>query len=248
MTSTLEPRTLFVVFPEKSRDRWMPRDDVIPPYKSRRNVVLPARKFDSTMSISRLLHEFRPLFRMLDEPLTRGAPTLYGFPHRPFLADPFFTSPTVHPAVDLTEEGNNYVVEAELPGVKKENIDISVGDGGRSVTIQGRTFNRRSGDSSGPTTEAGTSQGEAQGEGMYICCALSSGLFTTGAGAGSVVEATSNQLTTERLYSGTSSFTRTVWLLRPVDSSKITAKLIDGVLTVKAPKMEDKESVKINVD
>ncbi|KAF8555245.1 HSP20-like chaperone [Imleria badia] len=178
------------------------------------------------MSISRLLHEFRPLFRMLDEPLTRGPPTLYGFPHRSFLADPFFTSSsTVHPALDLTEEGNSYVVEAELPGVKKENIDISVGDGGRSVTIQGRTFTRRPGDTSESTIETDTSQGEA---------VVSS-------------ETSSNQLTTERLYSGTSSFTRTVWLPRPVDSSKITAKLTDGVLTLKAPKMEDKESIKIEV-
>lgn len=61
-------------------------------------------------------------------------------------------------------------------------------------------------------------------------------------------EKPSNQLTTERLYSGTSSFTRTVWLPRPVDSSKITAKLSDGILMLKAPKMEDKESIKINVD
>ncbi|KAH0831950.1 HSP20-like chaperone [Lanmaoa asiatica] len=177
------------------------------------------------MSVSRLLHEFRPLFRMLEEPLTRG--TAYSFPRRSFLADPFLASPsTIHPALDLTEEGDNYIVEAELPGVKKENVDITVGDGGRSVTIQGRTFSRHPGDSSG-STETNTSQG-----------------------AGAVVnpETSSNQLTTERLYSGTSSFTRTVWLPRPIDSSKITAKLADGILTLKAPKTEDKESIKIDVD
>ena len=120
------------------------------------------------MSISRLFHEFRPFFRMLEEPLTRGPPTLYGFPHRAFLADPLFTSPsTVHPALDLTEEGNSYVVEAELPGVKKENIDISVGEDGRSVTIQGRTISRQPGDSLQSTIETGTSQGE----GTHIFCA-----------------------------------------------------------------------------
>lgn len=69
-------------------------------------------------------------------------------------------------------------------------------------------------------------------------------------GAGGVVgsETPSSQLTTERLYSGTSSFTRTVWLPHPIDSSKITAKLADGILTLKAQKMEDKESIKINID
>ncbi|KAN0087469.1 Translin [Tylopilus felleus] len=186
-------------------------------------------EWPATMSLSRLLHEFRPLFRVLEEPLSR--PPIYGLPHhRSFLADPFFTSPgTVHPALDLTEEGNNYVVEAELPGVKKENIEISVGEGGRSVTIQGRTFSRRPDDSSDTTVETSTSQGES-----------------TGAVVSS--EPPSNQLTTERLYSGTSSFTRTVWLPHPVDSSQITAKLADGVLTLKAPRVEDKESIKINVD
>lgn len=102
---------------------------------------------------------------MLEEPLTRGGPTVYGFPHRSFLADPFFTSPSsVYPALDLTEEGDNYIVEAELPGVKKENIDITVGEGGRSVIIQGRTFSRPPGDSTESSTETSTSQGE----GMYI--------------------------------------------------------------------------------
>lgn len=123
----------------------------------------------STMSIGRLLHEFRPLFRMLEEPLTtRGTPTLYGFPHRSFLPDPFFASPsTIHPALDLTEEGDNYIVEAELPGVKKENVDITVGDGGRSVTIQGRTTSRRPSDSSESTVETDA----PQGQGIHMYCA-----------------------------------------------------------------------------
>lgn len=199
------------------------------------------------MSIGRLLHEFRPLFRMLEEPLSRSTPTFYGFPNRPFFADPFLTSPsTVHPALDLTEEGNDYVVEAELPGVKKENIDITVGDGGRSVTIQGRTVSRRSGDSAESAVETGT----AQDEGTHIDDARWSDQLTIVTGAGTVVssETSSNQLTTERLYSRTSSFTRTVWLPRPIDSSNITARLADGILTLKAPKLEDKESIKINVD
>jgi len=35
-------------------------------------------------------------------------------------------SPRVFPAVDITEEGNEIKVVAELPGVKKEDIKISV--------------------------------------------------------------------------------------------------------------------------
>ncbi|EJT96663.1 hypothetical protein DACRYDRAFT_40408, partial [Dacryopinax primogenitus] len=42
------------------------------------------------------------------------------------------------PAVELAEEGNEYVVEAELPGVRKEDLEVSVGEGGKSLTIEGK--------------------------------------------------------------------------------------------------------------
>jgi HSP20 family protein len=35
----------------------------------------------------------------------------------------------VYPAVNLTEDGDNFYVRAELPGVKPENLDISVVEG-----------------------------------------------------------------------------------------------------------------------
>jgi len=48
------------------------------------------------------------------------------------------------PAVDVYEEQDKFVVEAEVPGVKKENLDIHIGDNGKSVTISGKTVSRRS--------------------------------------------------------------------------------------------------------
>ncbi|KAF9242606.1 HSP20-like chaperone [Melanogaster broomeanus] len=180
------------------------------------------------MSIARLLHEFRPLFRMLEEPLRRGPVASYGFPQRSLLSDPFLaSSAAVRPAVDIIEEGDKYVVEAELPGVKKENVDITVGDGGHSVTIQGRTFSRQEGEAG----ESAPETGGAQGEGAVVKS-----------------DASSNQLTAERWYSGSASFTRTVWLPQPVDPSKVQAKLSEGILTLKVPKAEDKETVKVNVE
>jgi len=41
--------------------------------------------------------------------------------------DPFFSR--VYPAINLTEEGDNFYVRAELPGVKPESLDISVIEG-----------------------------------------------------------------------------------------------------------------------
>ena len=93
------------------------------------------------MSLTRqFLREFRPLFRMLEEPF--GVSPRYARPNS-FFDDPFFHSPrALRPAVDVTEEGNKYVVEAELPGVKKEDIEVRISDGGRSVTIEGKIAER----------------------------------------------------------------------------------------------------------
>ena len=48
------------------------------------------------------------------------------------------------PAIDLQEHEHEYVVEAELPGLKKENVDIKVGDNGQSLTISGNSEVSRS--------------------------------------------------------------------------------------------------------
>lgn len=55
----------------------------------------------------------------------------------------FFTAPCfARPAVDVTEDGGHYVVETELPGVKKEDVKVRIGDGGRSITIEGNIAQR----------------------------------------------------------------------------------------------------------
>lgn len=84
---------------------------------------------------------------MLDEPFGRQM-TRSAFPAtRSFFDDPFFNAPlqSARPAIDVSEDGNNYIVEAELPGVKKEDVDVRIGDGGRSVTIEGRILRRGKG-------------------------------------------------------------------------------------------------------
>lgn len=115
------------------------------------------------MSLTRqFLREFRPFFRMLEEPFGRS-PAYMGtaFPHRSWLDDSFFRdssfSNALRPAVDVSEQGNSYVVEAELPGVKKENIEVRIGDGGRSVTIEGRV------DRKGPAADSSQLEASATG-------------------------------------------------------------------------------------
>ncbi len=55
-------------------------------------------------------------------------------------------------------------------------------------------------------------------------------------------------LSVERSFVDSQTFTRTVWLPRPVDSEKVTAKLSHGILTIKIPRAEDKASVKVLVE
>ncbi|KZT19480.1 HSP20-like chaperone [Neolentinus lepideus HHB14362 ss-1] len=188
------------------------------------------------MSLSRqFFRELRPLFRMLEEPFGR-TPAFYGRPSRSIFDDPFLNSPSSwRPPIDVTEEGNNFVIEAELPGVKKENVEVRIGEGGRNLTTRGgRDFSASGQPNFSETQSEQTSSIPAE----------------VGSNSKDVVNAheTSNAISTEREVSGTSAFRRSVWLPRPVDGSAVKAKLEDGILTVTVPKAEDKASVKIPVE
>jgi HSP20 family molecular chaperone IbpA len=56
------------------------------------------------------------------------------------------------------------------------------------------------------------------------------------------------QISTERPFTRNVSFTRTVWLPRPVDSSNVSAKLENGVLSIVVNKAEDKASTVVPVN
>lgn len=211
------------------------------------------------MSLARqFFREFRPLFRMLEEPFGRP-PAYMGYRHnRSMLDDPFFHPNALRPAVDVSEEGNHYIVEAELPGVKKENVQVRVGDGGQSVTIEGKIVERRSRPeaqaeaSSGASSESGASGAEITQGAEGMCCLLNvdeNRTLTVPAAGTKAVTTTpeSTQLSTERSFVGSSTFTRTVWLPRRVDPSNVSASLSDGILTVKIPKAQDPGSVEIPV-
>lgn len=191
---------------------------------------------------------------MLDEPLR--SPAFYGGAYpalRSMFDEPFFQYPTsLRPAVDVSEQGDHFVVEAELPGVKKENVQVRVGDGGRSVTIEGKVVQG--------TPEAGPGEGQAaEAKADTTSAAKPEGAEGTervagdppSPGSGTAVQqaaSTSNQITSERSFVGTTSFTRTVWLPRPADAEKVSAKLLDGVLTVTIPKATEVGAVNVNVE
>jgi len=173
---------------------------------------------------------------MLEEPLGRS-PSF--FAPRTLGGDPFFDSQfRSRPAFDVTEQGNSFIVEADLPGVKKENIDIRVGEGGRSITISGRTFAKRN----AAPTEA------KQGEEIVQSSDNTTSGEDISPDSSAIAQHEPNQLTVERAFTGGSSFTRSVYLPYPIDASAVRAKLVDGVLTLEAPKAEDKASVQIAIE
>ncbi|KAH7102540.1 HSP20-like chaperone [Auriculariales sp. MPI-PUGE-AT-0066] len=189
------------------------------------------------MSLSRnLLNELRPLFRVLEDPFFHQPAALWtgaqqSVPRVPYSA--FNRLGVSRPAVDLHESGNEYVVEAELPGVKKDNIEVSIGDNGQSITIEGKVVMRQQPQEEEHATPTATNGLSAD----------------TTASATQLTQPELRELSQERRFVGSSMFTRTVWLPHPVESGKVSAKLEDGVLTVRVPKLQSETgSVKVPIE
>lgn len=104
------------------------------------------------MSLTRsFFHEFRPFFRMLEDKSMMNPAIFHGSSR---FARPRYTwGWETQPNVDLTDKGDAFVVEADLPGVKRENLEVRVGDRGRSLTIEARTAERST--ENGKTNEQG---------------------------------------------------------------------------------------------
>ncbi|PFH53900.1 hypothetical protein AMATHDRAFT_136423 [Amanita thiersii Skay4041] len=189
------------------------------------------------MSIARqFFNEVRPFFRLLEEPLTRSS-ALYARPSRMLLEDPFDNFLGTRPAIDVTEDGNRYVIDADLPGVKKENIEVRIGDNGRSITIEGRATER---------SEQTMPSEEARQEIIFVT--TDKGTGETNATSEAANNGKGSQISTERFRTLNQRFSRTIWLPRVVDGSKVCAKLENGVLTVTALKSEDKGSTVVAIE
>lgn len=186
------------------------------------------------MSLSRSLYnEFRPLFRMLEDPFAWQPTSALS---RRQMAEPFGWHQAT-PALNLTEENGTYVIEAEVPGVKKENLDVRVGDGGRSLTIEGRVV--RAG-------QRQPQQPEGEQQPQQPTPTTTEQTSTSEAVVGSN-DADKQVSTNTASYHSSRTFTRTVWLPHAVDKANIKARLEDGILTIHAPRTTQ-ESFNVNVE
>ena len=106
---------------------------------------------------TRTLRPFEEMDSLFDQFLRRNwmRPWRLDWPALPELALPELTAPKV----DVLNREAEIVVKAEIPGVDKKDIDISVGDD--SVTIKGETRKE-----------------EKEEKGDYYRCEISSGRFS----------------------------------------------------------------------
>jgi HSP20 family molecular chaperone IbpA len=128
-----------------------------------------------------------------------------------------------HPTIDMVEKADAYVIEADLPGVKKGDLSVRVGDEGWSLIVEGRRN----------TATSSVDQVEAKGEcdhRLYMPIRLM--FISTDA---QEVKPETDALLSERAET----FLRKVWFSQMVDKGNVTAKLEDGVLKVRVPKKTD---------
>jgi HSP20 family molecular chaperone IbpA len=137
--------------------------------------------------------------------------------------DPVHWNAGGHPTIDMVEKADAYVIEADLPGVKKADVSVRVGDEGWSLIVEGRRN----------TAASSVDKVEGQGERdhwlytpmglMFIC-----------------VDAEEIKPETDALLSKRAdTFLRKIWFSQMVDKRSVTAKLEDGVLKVRVPKKMD---------
>jgi HSP20 family molecular chaperone IbpA len=192
------------------------------------------------MSLTRqFFREIMPLFRMLEQPFGR-TPSLYG--GRNWNRFDPFGDIDVRPAIDVTEQGDKYVLDAELPGVGKDNINVRVGDGGRSITIEGTVSEKNP---PRRTEQISDSEDTTKGGRLLISPLLSLAESDDATAVAHSDQPT--QLSVEREFTHNVRFTRTVWLPRPVDSQDVSAKLENGVLRISAKKAEDEGTTTIPI-
>lgn len=106
---------------------------------------------------ARALSPFEEMDRMFDQYFRRGwmRPWRFDWPSLPEAGLPDIKAPKV----DVIDRENEVVVKAEIPGVEKKDLDISVGED--TVTIKGSTRHE-----------------EKEEKGDYYRCEISRGAFS----------------------------------------------------------------------
>lgn len=162
--------------------------------------------------------EFRSVVRSLEDSANHGLPLARG----PISFDPRLSRNTT-PAIDVTESATGYQVLAELPGVKKSDVELIVGDNGRSLTIRGQV--------------SGRSRAEASVDGEEVQTETARSVSPDESESKSCPKSATKHLYSERTYTPNTKFLRTIQFPRAVDPNQVKATMADGVLCVTLARM-----------
>ncbi|KAF7721187.1 hypothetical protein EC973_005134 [Apophysomyces ossiformis] len=163
-------------------------------------------------------------FAMLDEPLWNAA-------RRSAVAFRY-------PATDLKETATAYELRAEVPGVKKEDIEIELADNNTLILRGSVQHSSETSSAQQVSQEAGTSVESAEG------AAEGAGGEAQGRAVVQASEQTPHWWTNERMR-GT--FRRSFTFPTSVDAEAIKASCQDGILTITVPK-SGKSTTRISID
>jgi HSP20 family protein len=142
-----------------------------------------------------------------------------------------------YPATDIRETKDAYVLEAELPGIRKEDVDIEFQD--NTLVLRGkvdRTTQQSDQPQAATPTESETTDA--------VNAAPSGETSVVQKDADTSKELTPHWWSNERI---TGSFSRSFTFPGGVQSDAIKAAYKDGVLSITVPKAQ-KASSRINID
>ncbi|KAH8920317.1 HSP20-like chaperone [Atractiella rhizophila] len=122
------------------------------------------------------------------------------------------------PAIDVHEEGDKYIVQAEVAGALKEDLKLEFGgDGGEVLTLSGKIVKTKEFKPEEPREGAGNEKAVEK-------------------------RSTNTNIWHSERFEG--SFARSVRFPTPVDTEKVSAKYENGILEVEVPKRLKKEGSK----
>ncbi|RIB15015.1 HSP20-like chaperone [Gigaspora rosea] len=188
---------------------------------------LISRIFPSlAQDFNRSLFELEPFFVQ-----SSRVPRLSNFPTASSVLNGYF-----RPSVDVSETDKNYIIEAEVPGMKKDDLSVEFAD--NTLTLKGKIekSNVRGDDQ---LRIVDTTQ---SGESKVATNTTNSEVIEHGREGTSVAEPT--YWTSERVLG---SFQRSFTLPNNADKENVKAQYKDGILSIIIPKVE-RHSQKINIE
>jgi HSP20 family protein len=137
-------------------------------------------------------------------------------------------SPTLMAPMDVCETSNGYEVDVALPGVRPEDIEVTVDQ--NALTIRGRFSHQNEHQDQPQRQEQGQQQAQKQSQPQR---------------AGSERHRQGHNWLLREIPSGV--FERTITLSRPIDANSVQTRLENGILTILLPVTEASRPKRISV-